>query len=96
MEVPAWLAPLLDGLATPTGNQHVNLLHRSDRYVYVRAAIPRDIFEALEDWLGSEGQALKALRLEFSKAIDAWAAELPPATPSDASSSAAGPGTSRS
>lgn len=73
----------------------MNLLRRSDRYIYVRAAIPRDTFEALEDWLGSEGQALKALRLEFEKAIQAWAAELPPPTPSDASGSAAGPGTSR-
>ena len=73
----------------------MNLLRRTDHYVYVRAAIPRDTFEALEDWLGSEGQALKALRLEFEKAVKAWAAELPPATRSDASGSGAAPGTSR-
>jgi hypothetical protein len=70
-------------------------MRRSDRFVYVRAAIPRNTFEALEDWLGSEGQALKALRLEFEKAVSAWAAELPPATRSDGSASGSAPGTSR-
>ena len=71
-----------------------NLISKTDRFVYVRVALPRPTFDALTEWFGNENLALRNLRLDWQKIVADWDAELRPATRSDASGSAAGPGSS--
>lgn len=69
----------------------MNWHSRSDQYVYLRAKLPCETYDALKNWFGGQGQALKALRIEWERAVARVASEIPQ-TRSDGSASAAGHG----
>jgi hypothetical protein len=58
-----------------------NLLSVTERYAYVRCAIPRETFDALSSWFG-ENIALQQLRLNWERGVRELASEVPPPNPS--------------
>lgn len=72
-----------------------NLISRTDRYVYIRVALPAPTFTRLTDWFGGEQYALRELRLAWQNGVRILCLELPPDR-SDGSASPSGPSTSAS
>lgn len=67
-----------------------NLLSRTDRYAYVRVALPAPTFTRLTDWFGGEQYALRELRLAWHRAVLDLTREIPPDS-ADGSASPSGP-----
>lgn len=68
-----------------------DLLSCTDRYVYVRVALPTPTYTRLADWFGGEQYALRELRISWQDAVRRLCQELPPDTRSDGPASPSGP-----
>ena len=47
----------------------MDLISKSERFVYVRVAVPRELFEKLVSQAGSVGRALGGLRVSWERLL---------------------------